>query len=130
MRTNIKKLVVAAAAALTFAAPSAFAARGDIVVYNNSDTTIAPYFKFDCFNTGWIFFGGIGGNGSFAWNDLVPDGCMVHFTYTVAGAPPPSDPVKGTLRTQFTFDSEAVQVIGIGTDVLARELEGPGEDGR
>ena len=130
MKSAIKKLAVAAAATFAFAAPSASAAQGDIFVFNNSSQFIAPYFKFHCFNTPWLNFGGIVGNSQFGWGSLVPDGCEVEFTYTQFGGPPPQDPVKGNHRTRFTFEADGVHFLVIGTGAITRELEGPGETGR
>jgi len=129
----IRNLAIAAVASLAFAAPSASAARGDTFVFNNSDLPIAPYFKFNCpgaASTGWLNFGGIGGQGFFGWGPLAPDGCEIEFTYTIFGGPPPVDPVKGNLKHKVAADSQGLNVFVIGTDVEARELAGPGETGR
>jgi hypothetical protein len=84
------KLAVVTAAAMGFAVPCAHATQGDFLVYNNSSAFIAPYFKFHCPDTGWIFFGGIAPNSQFAWNGLTPDGCVIEFTTPFPEAPPGS----------------------------------------
>ena len=130
---TVRSLAAAVAASLAFAAPCADAARGDTFVFNNSNSPIAPYFNFHCPGlgaTGWLNFGGIGPNGWFAWGPLTPDGCDIEFTYTVHGGPAPADPVKGNHKSRITFDPEGLHVFVIGTDVVARELEGPAETGR
>lgn len=130
MKTIAKKLAAAAVVAVAVAVPSAQASQGDVLVYNNSSVPIAPYFKFHCPDTGWVFFGGIGPNAQFAWNGLTADGCELEFTYTISGGPPPQDPVNGNHRTHFIFHADEEHVIVIGTGAVLRELEGPGEDGR
>ena len=130
MKTFTKQLVAATAAAIAIAAPRAQATQGDVLVYNNSSVPIAPYFKFHCPDTDWLFFGGIAPNSQFAWNGLVPDGCVIEFTYKISGSPAPQDPVQGNHRTRFTFEADGVHVIVIGTGGILRELEGPGENGR
>jgi len=130
MKTFMKQLAAATAVAIAIAAPSAHATQGDVMVYNNSSVPIAPYFKFHCPDTDWIFFGGIAPNSQFAWGGLVPDGCVIEFTYVMSGTPGPQDHVKGNLRTRFTFEADGVHVIVIGTGGKLRELAGPGENGR
>jgi hypothetical protein len=130
MKTFTKRLAAVTAAAIALAAPCAHATQGDIVVYNNSSAPIAPYFKFHCPDTDWVFFGGIAPNSQFTWNGLTPDGCVFEFTYTISGGPPPQDPVQGNHRTRLTFEADGVHVIVIGTGGILRELEGPGENGR
>ena len=133
MNNAIRKLAVAVAASLAFAAPTASAARGDTFVFNHSDLPIHPYFQFHCpgtGSTGWLNFGGIGPNGFFGWGPLVFDGCAIEFTYTVVGGPAPTDPVKGNLRSRVNYDPDGLHIFVIATDVVARELEGPGETGR
>ena len=127
----IRKLAVAAAASLALAAPATFAAQGDTFVFNNTDTPIHPYFRFDCgTSTGWLNFGGIGPQSFFGWGPLTMDGCVMEFTYIPIGAPPPTDPVKGTLKHKVTFDSGALHLFVVGGELEAREVAGPGEDGR
>jgi hypothetical protein len=134
MKTTLRLLVAATAASLAFAAPSASAAQGDTFVYNNSYAPIHPFFKFHCpeagFPSGWVNFGGIGPQGFFGWGPLAPDGCEIEFTYTVFGAPAPTDPVKGTLKHKVTADSQGLNIFVIGGNAELRELAGPGETGR
>ena len=130
MKTNLKQLAAAAAVSLALAAPAAMAGQGDVFVFNNSAFPIHPYYKFNCLNTGWLNFGGIGPNGFFGWGPLAPEGCQVEFTYTLVGAPPPQDPVQGVLRTRFTQTLDELHVIVIGTGGIMRQVSGPGENGR
>ena len=133
MKTTIRKLAVALATTLAFAAPEASAGRGDTFVFNNSNLPIHPIFQFHCpgtGSTGWLNFGGIAPNSFFGWGPLTFDGCAIEFTYTVFGQPMPADPVKGTLRTRVNYDPDGLHIFVIGTDVVARELQGPGETGR
>jgi hypothetical protein len=130
MKTTLKKLAAAAAVSLAFAAPAAVAGQGDVFVFNNSAFPIHPYYKINCLNTGWIFFGGIGPNGFFGWGPIGPEGCQVEFTYTVVGAPAPQDPVQGVVRTRFTQTLDELHVIVIGTGGILREVAGPSDTGR
>ena len=126
----IRKIAVATAVSLAVAAPSALAFPGDVPLYNNTPYPIAPYFKLNCLNTGWIFFGGVGPYDKFTWGPIGPEGCQVEFTYVISGMPGPQDPVKGNHRTQFTQPLDESHVLVVGTGGILRELEGPDERGR
>jgi hypothetical protein len=130
MKAATLKLAAAAAVSLALAAPAASAGQGDVFVFNNAAVSIHPYYKFNCLNTPWINFGGIGANSFFGWGPLAPEGCQVEFTYTPIGAPPPQDPVQGVLRTRFTQTLDELHVIVIGTGGILREVAGPGDSGR
>src|SRR5688572_20310017 len=131
MKTTTRTLAAALAVSAAFAAPAALAAQGDTFVFNNTNAPFHPYFKFDCgTSTGWLNFGGIAPQSFFGWGPLTADGCVIEFTYTAIGAPPPVDPVKGTLKHKVTQDSEALHVFVVGGELAARELAGPGEAGR
>jgi hypothetical protein len=86
---------VIALAASSFAA----IAGGNVVVINETDDAIHPFFRYNCWGdpifsqiagaNGWVFFGGIGPRGSFGWgfNDpaLTDPNCKnpkLEFTYT------------------------------------------------
>jgi hypothetical protein len=126
----IRSRSLALAVSLGLAAPAAFAAPGDVFLFNQSNVGIAPYFKLNCLNTGWLNFGGVGPQSFFGWGPLAPDGCSIEFTYTIFGAPPPQDPVKGNHRTRYIQDSGTGQFLVVGADAGTHEMEGPDENGR
>jgi hypothetical protein len=92
-------------AALALAAASLAAqASGNVVVVNETDNAIHPFFRSNCWGitvspgtNGWVFFGGIGPRGQFGWDftTIVDPTCkkpVVEFTYTID--PDVSQPAK------------------------------------
>jgi hypothetical protein len=84
-----------ATAALLGAASLVAQAGGNVVVVNETDSAIHPFFRYNCWATpmsadpnGWVFFGGIGARGQFGWdfNLLTDPNCKkpkLEFTFTV-----------------------------------------------
>jgi hypothetical protein len=97
-------LVKAAAAAALVAASLSAQASGNIVVVNETDSAIHPFFRSNCWSipltigaNGWVFFGGIGPRGQFAWDfkPSIDPNCknpVVEFTYSID--PDVSQPAK------------------------------------
>ena len=78
-------------------------AGGEVLVINETDQAMAPYFRYNCFAFtpaptvgGWVNFGGIGARGRFGWDfsdpGLTRPDCRkphLQFTFTPLGGPPP-----------------------------------------
>jgi hypothetical protein len=115
-----KSLLAASALALAAVAAPAQAG-GDVVVVNETDTAIHPWFRYNCWGfilaptSDWIFFGGIGARGQFGWDfsdpALTDPACpkpRLEFTYTIDPdvATPPAkthNKVKMKFNTQTNF---------------------------
>jgi hypothetical protein len=142
MKNTMKALAIAAATGLAFASFQA-AAHGNVQLNNESDVAVHPWFKSNCWGfgvpagtTGWVFFGGVGPHGKFAWDftdeALTDPACanpVLEFTYTTVVVPP-TDPVKGNHRARWAMSAEENVILQVSAKARAIELEGPGERGR
>src|ERR1700754_4397423 len=97
MNTMLKRVLYPVIAAATLTALDAAAT--DVALVNHDGNTIHPWFRSNCWNpalititdpaTGWVFFGGVNGNGQFTWTafeTLLVPGCKkpkVEFTFTM-----------------------------------------------
>ena len=104
MKNVIRKASLATLVACAFIGTAAHAG-GEVLVINETDDAIHPYFRYNCFgftpdpstvSNGWVNFGGIGGRGRFGWDfadpGLTNPSCpkpKLEFTYVKFGDPPP-----------------------------------------
>lgn len=118
MKNVIRKASLSALLACAFIGTAAQAG-GEVLVINETDQAITPYFRYNCFGftpapstvtpDGWVNFGGIGARSRFGWTFSDPfltrPDCSkpkLEFTYTAAGAAPP--PKKPDIAAKMKFD--------------------------
>jgi hypothetical protein len=135
MKAITVKLASAMLASLALASSQAQAG-GDVVVVNETDQGIHPWFRYNCWGpifadpkpTGWVFFGGIGARGQFGWDFSDPfitdPACRkpkLEFTYTVAPdvSTPPDRP---QVRAKFKFSPTQNVYMQAGEKIKAINL--------
>lgn len=131
--STLKRMSLALCAALGLAAGSAQAI-GDVNVVNSSSIFIHPYFKSNCwsseFNKGadeWVFFGGIGPNSQFTWDNfylLLDPKCrnpIVKFTYNLNGEAPPHETIVER-TVVLHYDAMENTRIRLGNEVVVQSV--------
>ncbi|HUJ00426.1 MAG TPA: hypothetical protein VLY46_09330 [Usitatibacter sp.] len=113
-------------------------AGGNVVVVNETDQGIHPFFRYNCWGTGitpgttgWVFFGGIGPRGQFGWNfadpSLTNPACRnpkLEFTYTVdpdVSTPPEHPAIHAKFRFSplenvYMQSGERIEAINLNDD--------------
>jgi hypothetical protein len=121
------KLIIAALAAAFFAPQGAQAFPGEVMITNDSATSIKPWFRSTCWEPGvftqpppvWIDFGNIGSGGRFSWDfrpitTTVCRGGWIDFTYTKPGEGPPLGSPRSARSERIYFDDSTEVYIQIG----------------
>lgn len=133
-----------ASALLVSLAAASFGAQagGSVVVVNETDQGIHPFFRYNCWGpamppgtTGWVFFGGIGPRGQFGWDfgdpALTDPACKnpkLEFTYTVD--PDVSTPAnQPAVHAKFRFSPAQNVYMQAGERIRAINLLHGDEDG-
>ena len=137
----MKRILQLAIVSTICAAALGAQAGGNVVVVNETDQAIHPFFRYNCWGygmppgtTGWVFFGGIGARGQFGWNfadpGLTDAACKapkLEFTYTVDPdvATPPSDPA---VHAKFRFSATQNTYMQAGEHIRAINLLDDADD--